>query len=55
MENIVSAPSRSAVGQIWLSHAWNKKQPKKLMRPFLLFSLNLKYELLLVMVSINFF
>ena len=60
MENIgggMAGPSKSAVGPIWLGRRLEQKTAQKTCSAmsFSLFSLNLKYKLLVVMVSINFF
>ena len=60
IENIMggmAAPSKSAVGLIWLSRQAGLKNSQKTCAAmsFSLFSLNFKYQLLVVMVSINFF
>ena len=60
MENMgggMAAPSKSAVGQTWLGRQLEQKTVQKTCASMLfsIFSLDFKYKLLVVMVSINFF
>ena len=53
----IAAPSILVVGPIWLARQLEQKTAQKTCAAmsFSLFSLNFKYKVLVVMVSINFF
>ena len=46
---------KQQLGRFGSAISWNKKQSKKLVQPFSLYSLNFRHKLLVVMLSIIFF